>query len=101
SRSLHPGADPNGGILTLYWTCFFFISNVLVVCHSLLCFKARQSRTPDFASLKSGASTELEVGCKVCVDRSGVGKYELSCSLLALFIYYSIRIFNFFFPQMI
>lgn len=29
--------------------------------------------TPDFASLKSGASMELEVGCKVRVDVSEVG----------------------------
>jgi hypothetical protein len=63
--------------------------------------KSQKSTTPDFAMLKSGASTELEVGCKVRVDIGGVDRCELSCSLLALIIYYSIRIINFFFLQMV
>ena len=33
----------------------FFFSNVLVVYHSLLCFKTRQSTTPDISTLKSRA----------------------------------------------
>jgi len=44
---------------------------------------------------------EWEVGDVINVDRGGVGRYELSCSLLARFKYYSIRILNFFFPKMV
>jgi len=45
SRSLHPGADPDGGFEPLY-RYTYFSSNVLFIYLSLLCFKARRHEPP-------------------------------------------------------
>jgi hypothetical protein len=44
------GSRPGRGDFNPQWDMIFFTSNVLFIYLSLLCFKARQSRTTDFAN---------------------------------------------------